>query len=313
MTNDRLDEIANGRPRVSIIVPYWNTPSALTRCLAAVPGACGGVSREVVIVDNGSALPTRVKHDPTGGIVVLVNDRNRGFAAACNQGAAVARGEVLLFLNSDAVLQWACVESLLRALEADARLAVVAPSQRAGTGRRSEFGLRFLGPLSQAAALMGVRGARYRSKSTAAGVEIVPWVTGAAMMVPACVFRHLGGFDEGFFFYEEDEDFCWRLRARGYRVATVSTAAVLHRGGESTLRAGDWPTRALYTGQVRFVARRCGRVAAVLYRFAVGAAVLAKMTFVMICGWYGPARRDNWARILEVVWQRTAAVVTTAE
>ena len=79
-----------------------------------------------------------------------------------------------------------------------------------------------------------------------------------------------------YFFYEEDEDLCWRLRRRGHRVGVCADAVVGHDGGGSVAGTGDWTSLALYRGQLRFVARRAGRPAALAYRSSVSIVVIAK-------------------------------------
>ena len=112
-----------------------------------------------------------------------------------------------------------------------------------------------------------------------------PWVRASTMVVRRDVFAAAGGFDEGFFFYEEDEDLCWRLARRGYRSAVAENVTVKDLGGASTelaKRIDDWPTVELYTGQLRFVRRRLGRTGVAAYKLSMSCALALKIAAAVL-------------------------------
>src|SRR5579872_2535437 len=91
-------------PGVDVVIVNWNAGDCLRSCLAALARARRESFRfqSVVVVDNGSSDASLEALDDLGlPLRVLRNERNRGFAAACNQGAAVGDGELVLFLNPD--------------------------------------------------------------------------------------------------------------------------------------------------------------------------------------------------------------------
>ncbi len=242
MTEATSDRLAL-RTSVTVIIPHRNTPRDLASCLDAIPRAA--VARaEIIVVDNGSSPDRRPVATPRARVEIVRNATNRGFAAACNQAAIRARGDLLLFLNSDAELMPDSLEVLVSALERAPELAAVGAVEQPPSGPPASPARRFLGPLDHAAGLSGIpflRCARDSLRVPAANVVEAPWLRASALLVRASVFRAVGGFDEGFFFYEEDEDLCWRLRRRGHRVAVCRDAVVRHVGGLSVSAAGAWP------------------------------------------------------------------------
>jgi N-acetylglucosaminyl-diphospho-decaprenol L-rhamnosyltransferase len=275
---------SSARPLISIIVPYLDTPLSLEQCVASLGSGCDDLAYELIVVDNGSRAETAPRIVRSVDRRVLRNMSNRGFAAACNQAAAVAAGRYLLFLNSDAILTPRSIVPMVEAMEQDAGLAAVAPLHRTPTGFAMSSGREWLAPVTQALALLGFARSRSPREVAGTGVLPVPWLSGAALLVRARTYRLLSGFDEGYFFYEEDEDLCWRFARRGYRVAVCPAASIGHEGSVSAQAEGAWPVLTLYTGQARFVRRRCGVTGEWIYRTSTAAAIAMKVVRGRILG-----------------------------
>lgn len=266
------------RGLVTVVIPHRNTPAALDRCVRSLRHHSSGLEHEILLVDNGSDVCSMPRLEIGSHVRVLHNASNRGFAAACNQAATLARGEYLLFLNSDVELDPGALTRMVRTLDGDPSIAAVAPLQRGSGGSAESPARSWLGPMTQARALLGDVRARAPHPIAWSALAGASWVAATALLVRARVFHLVGGFDEDYFFYEEDEDFGWRLVRRGYRIAVCRDASVLHDGGLSASAAGAWPVLALYAGQVRFVRRRWGLVGECLYRLTTCAAIAVKAT-----------------------------------
>lgn len=299
------------RPRrvLSVIVPHRNTPEALDRCVEAVVRSCAELAYELIVVDNGSDAESRPGLALERGGRVLRNVSNRGFAAACNQAAAVASGRYLLFLNSDVEVGASTISRMVEELERDPDLAGIAPLQRNSRGQEASSARPWLGPLSQALALLGYVRARSHHSASGAAIGGAPWLSAAALLVRSRMFRLVGGFDEGYFFYEEDEDLGWRFARRGYRMAVCRDATVEHYGSLSADAAGAWPVLALYAGQARFIRRRCGVGGEWVYRASTIAAIAIKAIHGRLGGRRAPSlARAAPSRVLRLLCSRRMQV-----
>lgn len=221
--------------RVDAVVVNWNQ-AELTR--ACVQSLSDGLlrPRSIFVVDNGS------RQDPApllGGIGaqvrVLYHERNLGFAAGANSGirAALAEGADAVFLiNNDAVAAPECLTRLVEVLEADPQLAAVGAktlTQEEPPRIHTAYGvLTYHGPLVQQ------RGWMEPDVSQHSEEVDVDYVSGCAMLLRSRALYDVGLFDEEFFAYHEDLDWCVRARAAGYRVRYAPCAIVYHRMHAST-------------------------------------------------------------------------------
>jgi GT2 family glycosyltransferase len=202
-------------PTASVILVAYGDGDRLARCLESVAAHAPGA--EVIVVDNGGGATVN------GQAVVVSTDTNVGFAAGCNIGARHARGEVLLFLNPDAVLTGGALDALEGVL-ADPGIGIAMPRLR--LLEEPEL-LNSSGNVLHLTGLAWVGG--YGEKaSDVIELREVPYATGAALAVRAETFRALGGFREELFLYHEDVDLGWRAHMHGLRVVAVPDADVLH-------------------------------------------------------------------------------------
>ena len=116
-------------PSVSVVVPVTNGWETTFRSLLALAEHSGGVRREGIVVDNGCSDETRLALPHLEGVVAIRNERDEGFARACNQAAAAAQGDVLVLLDRDAEVGSGWLERLAMHF-VDARVAAVCPGER---------------------------------------------------------------------------------------------------------------------------------------------------------------------------------------
>lgn len=205
-------------PRVSAVIPLYNCLPLTRRCLATLQGTLpADLAHEIIFVDDGSTDGTAEWLDGLPPPCRAVrNERNLGFAAACNRGAAAARGEFVFLLNNDLEFLPGWLDPMLDGFSRLPRAGVIGNIQlHHETGEVDHAGLR-----------IGVDGKPAHVRQRAAGdYARVTAVTGACVAFPRALFAQLGAFDEGFVNGGEDVDFCLRAgrAGRGTWVALQST------------------------------------------------------------------------------------------
>lgn len=222
-------------PRVSVVVALWNR-AELTLCALRSIGAQDNVSLDVVLVDNGSTDETPLLLERLEGPTVLTNATNLGFTLAANQGARAARGELVLFLNSDAVLHSSAVRGLIGTLERSTTIGAAGGKLIWPDGRLQEAG-----GVVWADGSYDTRG---RGGDPAAPEYArerdVDFCSGAMLLTSRELFLRLGGFDERYRpAYYEDVDYCVRLWRNGFRVVYTPDAVATHVENASSTSPDD--------------------------------------------------------------------------
>lgn len=261
---------------IAVVIVSYETRDLTLRCVESALAHSGvpGHATRVVVVDNASRDGTAAALRERFGarIDVVASERNLGFGAAANLGAARVPDAVwVLVLNGDTELTPGALAALVAAGEAHADAAVLGPSV-AGDDGRARDSVRGdptrLALLHQHTALRFLRAGarafeRYRHPAAADTAEVA---LGAAMLVRGSDFRALGGFDPRYFLYFEEADLCRRARASGRTVRFVAGATVRHAGGASAdrdrERALTWYLASLFA----YVDRWHGRGAGIAYR-----------------------------------------------
>ena len=209
-------------PDVSIIIVNYKTPHLLIDCLHSVIGHTRGVSIEVIIVDNESGDTSeaivRTVFPATNFPDVRWFDMgyNAGFGRANNFGMKQARGRTILLLNSDTLLVDDLITRCSQLLDSQAEVAAVGAMQINRQGQvHAQLFTRFA-ELRRFCYLLPERWLRRLfPDSHYADPNEVDWIIGAFLMTRQTTVAQAGGFDERFFMYAEDVEWCWRLRQQG--------------------------------------------------------------------------------------------------
>ncbi len=224
---------------VSYIVVNWNTKRLTDACVTSLIEDSRGCDAEIIIVDNGSTDGSiehiRGRHP---GVRLICNGANLGFGRANNVGLRESEGEFVFLVNSDAELLRGCTREMIGCMRDNPRLAMLGPGVLDSDRRPQQSCWEFASLGSVARMSIGLRqsdpgrvrpGARGRCRRLAHH-----FLSGCALMVRREAMDEVGVFDERFFFYGEDMDWCRRMSDAGWSIAQLPSAVAIHRGGASS-------------------------------------------------------------------------------
>jgi N-acetylglucosaminyl-diphospho-decaprenol L-rhamnosyltransferase len=314
-------------PDLSIIIVSWNVRELLRGCLAALTtddrrlttAESSSVVRrpssiEIIVIDNASS-------DGSADMVaaefpqvrLIANVENRGFTGGNNQGIAVAQGRYVFFLNPDTVVGGESLATMLGYMEEHPDVGVVGPQLRYGDGslqssRRSfpTFGSALFESTPLAWHWPDNPWARrYRMEDhQPTEEEDVDWLVGAALLTRRNVLDQVGVFDEGYFMYSEELDWCRRVKMAGWRVIYLPSAQIVHYEGKSSEQVVAARHIRFQTSKVRYFRKFHGRLAADALRAFLLAAFAVEWSLEAVKWLLGskrPLRRERMAAYAQLL------------
>lgn len=237
-----MDSIS--KVRLSIIIVSFNTKEITANCIKSIYNAKWRSEYEVILVDNNSqdgSVENIRQNFPD--VKVIANSDNKLFSIANNQGAAIARGEYLLLLNSDTIVDSDNLQKMIDFYETcDSRVVCIGPKILNPDGSLQSCGFPQWGGSIMNHVLNLFRVNRflpvhwlfptleYNPNKT----HQVGWVSGSCMMIRRELYNKLGGLNENLVFYGEEPEFGYRTKKLGYKTIYFPEATIIHLGGAST-------------------------------------------------------------------------------
>jgi N-acetylglucosaminyl-diphospho-decaprenol L-rhamnosyltransferase len=261
-------------PGVDIVIVNWNSRSLLRECLAALDQSDIAERLNIIVIDNasadGSAEGLAVER---ARLDLVLNGENRGFAAACNQGAKRGTAPFLLFLNPDVRVEHDTVASAARYLNDPVQSGVgIVGIQlldfeghvQRGCARAPTAATLLLRTLFLDRLCPALVPPHFLTEWDHGDTRLVDQVMGAFLLIRRELFERLGEFDERFFLYYEDVDLCVAARQAGWSVVHHADAQALHVGQGTTSAVKD--RRLFYhaNSRVEYCAKRHGRMATIM-------------------------------------------------
>lgn len=228
---------------LDIIIVNWNAIAHLRDCLESIKAMRGNGFKlnRVVVVDNASTDGSvDCVDDIDLPLFVIRNAQNRGFAAACNQGATDSRSDYLLFLNPDTRL---FEDSLIKPLvfmeqPENQKIGITGIQLLDEDGRVARTCARFPKPAMFFSKMLGLNmlfprqfPSHFMSEWNHEDTREVDQVMGAFFLIRRHLFETLNGFDEQFFVYFEEVDLSYRAKNAGWKTVYLADAKVYHKGG----------------------------------------------------------------------------------
>jgi len=229
---------------LSTIIVNYKSRAALIECIGSLEVDTGGMACETVVVDNESDRDTLAAIERGFPRVrTIANPDNVGFARAVNQGIAATSGEYVLIVNPDCFIERGSIAAMLGYLRAHPRTGVVGPRMIGRDGRLQSSARGFPDHLTfmftRYSLLTRLFPRNHYSRRYLlsdwdhASVRPVDWLSGACLVVRRAAIDAVGPMDEAYFMFNEDVDWCRRMRAAGWDVVYIPDAVVRHDIGAS--------------------------------------------------------------------------------
>jgi len=232
-------------PEVSVIIPAYGQRAHTVACLRSIARHGARAAFEVIVVDDASPDDTAEALAGVEGLRVVTHADNRGFVDSCNDGAAQARGEVLLFLNNDTQVTPGWLDALLECLREEADCGIVGSRLLWPDGRLQEAG----GLVHADGSAINIGRFAGRNDPRFGFRREVDYVSGASLMIPRALFDQVGGFARDYApAYYEDTDLAFAVRAAGRRVLYQPASVIVHDEGAT---AGRDPVQGVKRYQAR--------------------------------------------------------------
>jgi hypothetical protein len=228
---------------VSVVVVNWNTQDILCDCLRSIYEQGGEIDLEVIVIDNASTDGSveMVKKD-FPQVTLIENSKNRGFAAANNQGIAISKGRYVLLLNSDTVVLDNAIAKTVAFADSHPKAAIV--GCRVLNPDQTLQPTCFMFPSILNMLLLSSYLYKLFPRSKFFGREQMTWwdrndikevdvVTGCFMLIRQKAIQQVGTMDEQFFMYGEETDWCYRFKQAGWKILFTPCAEIIHLGGQS--------------------------------------------------------------------------------
>lgn len=206
---------------LSIIIVSYNTADLIGNCLNSV-FAASNIIREVFVVDNASTDGSSdfIK-DNFPSVHLVANTKNIGFAAANNQVLPQCKGKYIFFLNPDTEVVSDTFSEAISFMDANLRVGL-AGTKTVNPDGTLQWSVSYKYP-----------GQKYTTNELFDLPGNIACVLGASMIGRSELIKKIGGFDEDFFLYGEDQDLCLRIRKLGHEISYIDSATVVHHGGQS--------------------------------------------------------------------------------
>jgi len=270
--------------KLSIIIVNYNVKYFIEQAIYAVQNALKNISAEIIVVDNNSTDGSvEMLQQKFPAVILIANKDNKGFSTANNQGIKISKGEYVLLLNPDTVVQEDTFEKTIRFMDEHPDAGALGVKMLDGKGNflpeskrglptplvafYKTFGLSTLFPKSKTFNRYHLG---FLNEDETHEVEVL---AGAFMLLRKSVLNKIGLLDEDFFMYGEDIDLSYRVIKGGYKNYYFPETRIIHYKGESTKKGSLNYVRIFYQAMIIFAQKHYSPQQAKFYTFFIRIAV----------------------------------------
>ena len=279
--------------KLSVVIVNYNVEYFLDQCLNSVKTALSNIDGEIIVVDNdsidGSNEMVKSKYPD---VILIENKKNVGFSTANNQGIKISKGEYVLILNPDTVVEHDTFEKTIEFMDSHPDAGALGVKMVDGSGKFLPESKRGL-PTPEVAfyKMSGISSLFPKSKRFAGyymghldvnetnKIEILP---GAFMLMRKTVLDEIGLLDESFFMYGEDIDLSYRVTKGGYNNYYFPETRIIHYKGESTKKGSVNYVLVFYNAMVIFAKKHFSQKNARLFTFLINIAIWVSASMALL-------------------------------
>lgn len=256
---------------------------------------------EVIVIDNnspdesGPRLKASFSQNPN--VHVIINQDNKGFSAANNQGATHAKGRLLFFLNPDTLLHTGALNVLTEFLTSMDDAGAVGPRvlNTDGTDQISVAPFATTWTILQHhLPFLGLFKNKQEHPILTDKIVAVDVIKGCALMISRKVFDKIGGWDERYFMYSEETELCLSLVNAGYTNYFVQDAVITHHGGQSTMDQYAEQQVVQQRSALQFLRRHHGTSTRVMHRISGLLGFGGRALLFPLAALFKPSKADNY-------------------
>lgn len=282
---------------LSVIIINYNTKKITEDCIKSIVRNTQGIDYEIIAVDNasidGSVESLENLKKKISGLILIRNKQNRGFGPGNNQGIRIAKGEFILLLNTDTLIHDNVLSEIVDWMRKNEKVGVATCALKNQDGSLQGTGgyfptlfrvfawMFFLEDIPLLDALIKpfhpVHGQSpfYKGTRQFINEREQDWVTGAFLLTRKDVINQVGYFDEDFFMYTEEVDYCYRVKKAGWKVWYLPAWSITHLGGASS--TAEFPILSEYKGIKLFYEKRMPSWQLPVLRFFLKGGALVRM------------------------------------
>lgn len=293
--------------KLSIIIVNWNNQDYIQKCLNSIHKYITDSEYEIIVIDNnssdGSATIIRETYPK---VIMLQNSVNRGFSKANNQGIGIAKGEHVLFLNSDTELIDNSIDKMIEFMASNNKIGTVSGKCLYPDGRIQWSIGKFPSPY------MFLRSCildpyikhtilkilcSYKSNKitiTADAIQEQDYPYGAYFMIKRNILKKIEGFDENLFLYAEDMDLGYRIQKCGLINYYLPSAKVMHHASVSSMKKNPQKSHIEWLVSHRYFFKKNRGNTRIILDLAITMNIIMKMCDILLLGAVG---KKNGSRI----------------
>lgn len=271
-------------PDISIIIVNWNTAHLLKSCLHSLYTWIRKYTFEIIVIDNHSSdASIEVVQTSFPDVRLVLNDKNRGFSRAVNQGLSIASGRYMVLFNTDAYLFDDSLDRLIVHMENAPDIAIAGGQLIYPDGRKQHSFDNFpslLTELTNKSLLKILLPRKYPSKKQEySRPQEVDSIIGACMVVRKTCIDRIGLLDEDYFFFMEETDWCFRMKKSGFRIVYFPDCRIIHLQGKSAEQIPIRSRLEYFHSRYLFFKKNRGRLAHTILFLALFAKCMIKGIF----------------------------------